>query len=34
VAANVLHLASEDARYLTGVTLVVDGGAVLRGPDR
>ncbi len=34
VAANVLHLASDDARYLTGVTLVVDGGAVLRGPDR
>lgn len=34
VAANVLHLASDEARHVTGITLVVDGGAVLRGPSR
>lgn len=34
VAASVLHLASDESRYVTGVTLTVDGGAILRGPDR
>lgn len=34
VAFAALYLASDEARYVTGVVLPVDGGAVLRGPER
>jgi NAD(P)-dependent dehydrogenase (short-subunit alcohol dehydrogenase family) len=34
VGNAVRFLLSEQARYITGQTLVVDGGTTLRGPDR
>lgn len=34
VGNAVAFLASEKARYITGQTLVVDGGVTLKGPDR
>jgi NAD(P)-dependent dehydrogenase (short-subunit alcohol dehydrogenase family) len=34
IGRAVRFLLSDDARYITGQTLVVDGGATLRGPDR
>ena len=29
VAGNFLHLASDDAAYITGTSMVIDGGATL-----
>ena len=34
VGNAVLFLASDEARYITGVVLPVDGGVLVRGPDR
>jgi NAD(P)-dependent dehydrogenase (short-subunit alcohol dehydrogenase family) len=34
IAAAAVFLASDDARFITGVVLPVDGGVLLRGPDR
>lgn len=34
VAHAAVYLASDEARYITGVVLTVDGGASLRSPDR
>jgi NAD(P)-dependent dehydrogenase (short-subunit alcohol dehydrogenase family) len=34
VGNAVVFLASDEARYITGVVLPVDGGVLLRGPDR
>ena len=34
VGNAVMFLVSDQARYITGQTLVVDGGVTLRGPDR
>ncbi|MDP6624480.1 MAG: glucose 1-dehydrogenase [Alphaproteobacteria bacterium] len=33
IAGAVLYLASEDARFVTGETLVVDGGQLAKGPE-
>ncbi|WP_155396941.1 SDR family oxidoreductase, partial [Bacteroides fragilis] len=32
VAATIAFLASEDARYITGQTIVVDGGLTIHNP--
>ncbi len=34
VGSAVRFLLSDQARYITGQTLVVDGGTTLRGPER
>ena len=34
VGNAVLYLVSDMARYVTGQSLVVDGGVTLKGPDR
>ncbi|MEL0022268.1 MAG: SDR family oxidoreductase, partial [Rickettsiales bacterium] len=34
IGQGVRFLLSEQARFITGQTLVIDGGATLRGPER
>ncbi|MDE0498737.1 MAG: SDR family oxidoreductase [Acidimicrobiaceae bacterium] len=34
IGAAVRFLCTDEARYITGHTLVVDGGVTLRGPSR
>ena len=34
IAWAAVYLASDEAKYVTGVILPVDGGVTVRGPDR